>query len=246
MRDGWQNNKDLDILCCTASRLFVHAAARVKFLDNKDRFSEVILGLPEPTYYNGKTCFDSNTTLGSPYTLILEAASSEGDLEVHSKITSTVGAVVLLVSPLPSPGIADLLVWIARRPRYSSHWFGRRLHSVKISTSRKNYSTTRFPDLTTDPSRCANTRFFVSPGYLHLEPVTNCLRAINDRLEQNLPSIPDYALNLEVKGLETRINHLSVTLWYACQSTQPPHQDQGRRRRCCLQHTCFLEEKFLA
>ena len=103
-----------------------------------------------------------------------------------------------------------------------------------------------FPDLTTDPSRCANTRFFVSPGYLHLEPVTNCLRAINDRLEQNHPSIPDYALNLEVKGLETRINHLSVTLWYACQSTQPPHQDQGRRRRYCLQHTCFLEEKFLA
>ena len=114
--------ESLDILCRKASRLFVHAAAKVKFLDNKDRFSkrrpEVIVGLPESTYYSGKTRFDSNTALGSPYTLILEVASSEGDLEVHSKITSTVGAVVLLVSPLPSPGIADLLVWIARRPHY--------------------------------------------------------------------------------------------------------------------------------
>jgi hypothetical protein len=76
-----------------------------------------------------------------------------------------------------------------------------------------------FPDFITDPSRCTDTRFYISPEDLHLELATNCLRMMNEGLEQNLLSLPDYALNSEVKDLETRINdRISVALQYACRS----------------------------
>jgi hypothetical protein len=90
-----------------------------------------------------------------------------------------------------------------------------------------------FPDFITDPSRCTDTRFYISPKDLHLELAMNCLRMMNDGLEQNLLSLPDYALNSEVKDLETRINdRISVALQYACRSwhnhlTETEEDDAG-------------------
>jgi hypothetical protein len=76
-----------------------------------------------------------------------------------------------------------------------------------------------FPDFITDPSRCTDTRFYISPGNLHLELAMNCLRMMNDGLEQNLLSLPDYALNSEVEDLQTRIDdRISIALQYACRS----------------------------
>ena len=42
---------------------------------------------------------------------------------------------------------------------------------------------------------------------------------MNDSLERNLPSLPDYALNSEVKGLDMRIkDRIIVALQHACKS----------------------------
>jgi hypothetical protein len=106
-----------------------------------------------------------------------------------------------------------------------------------------------FPDFITDPSRCTDTRFYISPKDLHLELATNCLRMMNDGLEQNLLSFPDYALNSEVKDLETRINdRIGVALQYACRSWHNHliETEEDVTGELVPYLRIFLEEKFLA
>ena len=104
-----------------------------------------------------------------------------------------------------------------------------------------------FPDFITDPSRCSDTRFYVSTDHLHFQLVMNCLGVMNDRLEQNLLSLPDYFLNSEVDDLETRVSdHVGAALRYACQSwhnhlTETTGDVTGAVSRLRI----FLEKKFL-
>jgi hypothetical protein len=105
-----------------------------------------------------------------------------------------------------------------------------------------------FPDFITDPSRCTDTRFYISPEKMHLELAMNCLRMMNDGLEQNLLSLPDYALNSEVKDLQTRINdRISIALQYACRSWHNHLTEiRGDVTDVVSYLRIFLEEKFLA
>ena len=111
--NGWPSDEDLNVLCRRASGLFVYAVASVKFLDSKielpRRRLEVIARLPESTDHEGKTRFNTKTTLDSLYSSILEVAFGEENAEACSKVRSTIGAVVLLVNPLPSTAIANLV-----------------------------------------------------------------------------------------------------------------------------------------
>jgi len=109
-------------------------------------------------------------------------------------------------------------------------------------------STICFPDFITDPSRCTDTRFYISPGNLHLELVTNCLKIMNNELEQDLLSLPDYALNSEVKDLETRIDdQINITLRYACLSWHNHLTETDECVADVVSHLrAFLEQKFLA
>jgi hypothetical protein len=149
-----------------------------------------------------------------------EEASGVEDLKkAYSKVRATIGAVVLVVNPLPPSGIAELV----RLDPKEVTMFLTLAHSLlalgeDFDQPVKPFHKS-FPDFITDPSRCTDTRFYISPKYLHLELAKNCLRMMNDGLEQNLLSLPDYALNSEVKDLETRINdRISVALQYACRS----------------------------
>jgi hypothetical protein len=218
---GWPSDKDLDMLCRRAAGLFVYAVATVKFLDNKaqppKRQLEVIARLPECTDPEGKTHFRLNTTLDSLYLSILEAAFSEQDPEVYSRIRSTMGAIVLLINPLPPSGITELIGLDSEELIL----FLTLVHSLLILDEDSNQPVKpfhkSFPDFITDPSRCTDTRFYISPPHLHFELATNCLRVMNEGLKQNLLSLPDYTLNSEVEDLQTRINdHISLGLQYAC------------------------------
>jgi len=105
-----------------------------------------------------------------------------------------------------------------------------------------------FPDFITDPSRCIDKRFYISPENLHLQLAINCLRVLNNGLEQNLLSLPDYALNSKVKDLQTRIDgRISVALQYACQSWHNHlSMSRGDVTDVISPIRIFLEEKFLA
>ena len=248
--DGWPSDEDLDILCRRASGLFVYAVASVKFLDSKfelpNRRLEVIVGLPECTDHEGKTRFNSNTTLDSLYTSILEVAFGEENAKACSKVRSTIGAVVLLANPLPPTAIAGLIDLDPKEVIPLLTLVQSLLVFDEDSDQPVKPFHKSFPDFITDPSCCTDSRFYISPGYLHLELVTNCLRVMNDGLEQDLLSLPDYTLNSEVEDLEKRIdNRICVALRYACQSWHNHLTRTGGEVTNVIPHLRVFLENFL-
>ena len=250
--EGWPSDEHIDILCLRAAGLFVYAVATVKFLDSKAqlprRLLEAIAGLPGCTDHEGRTRFNSKTTLDSLYTSILEVAFGEEDPKIYPKVRSTIGAVVLLVNPLPPSGIAEL---IGLDPE-EVILFLTLVQSLLVLDEDSNQPVKpfhkSFPDFTTDPSRCTDMRFYISPGHLHFELAMGCLRVMDEGLEQNLLRLPEYALNSEVQDLQTRIDdRISVALRYACQSWHN-HLTKARGSAIDLVFRLhiFLERKFLA
>ena len=224
----------------------------MKFLDSKTHLPEqrleVILGLPECTAYEGKTHFNSRTTLDSLYMLILKTAFEEEDPEVDSKVRSIVGTIILLFNPLPPPGIAELIGVDPKEVAIFTTLLQLLLTFGEDSSQSVKPFHKSFPDFITNHSRCTDARFWISPENLHLEVVVNCLRVINSGLEQNLLSLPDYALNLEVEDLDMRIRHrISDALEYACRSWHNHLTRTGSGNVDVICHLqIFLEEKFLA
>ena len=249
---SWPSDEHIELLCHRAGGLFVYAVATAKFLDSnihlpKQRL-DMIASLPECTVPEGKTCFKPNTTLDSLYTSILEMAFHEGDPEADSKIRSTIGTVVLLVNPLPVSGIAELVGLDPEEVRL----FLKLVQSLLILDGNSNLPIKpfhkSFPDFITNSSRCLNVRFYILPGSLHLNLATNCLRLMNDSLEQNLLLLPNYALNSEVKDMPMRIkDHVSIALQYACQFWHNHLTEaRGDVTDAVFHLHIFLEDKFLA
>ena len=235
----------MNILCQRAAGLFVYAVATVKYLGKAfylpDKQLEAIVNFPDSTGYEGKTSLDPL------YLWILGETFRVDDPVVCAKIRTIIGAVVLLVNPLPPSGIAELVGLETRDvlPFLTSVQSLLVLDEDPIQPVKPFHKS--FPDFITDPSRCADTRFYISPEHPHFQLVTNCLRVMNDRLEQDLLLLPDYALNSEVDDLEARIgDRVSAALRYACQPwyhhltvTTGDMTDAIS----CLR--VFLEEKFL-
>ncbi|KAF9645947.1 hypothetical protein BDM02DRAFT_3062746, partial [Thelephora ganbajun] len=254
--ERWPSDEHIDLLCCRAGGLFVYAVATVRFLDSRihlpKRRLEVIVNLPECTAHEGKTRFNpkSKTTLDLLYTSILKVAFSEDeeDMEVDCKVRSTIGAVVLVVNPLPPSGIAELTGLDPNEVTQFLMLLQSLLAFDEDSSRPVKPFHKSFPDFITDPSRCTDTRFWVSPKVLHLELAMNCLRVMNDGLERNLLSLPDYALNSEVEDLEARTDdRISDALRYACRSWHSHlTKTEGDVADVIPLLRVFLEEKFLA
>jgi hypothetical protein len=154
-------------------------------------------------------------TLDSLYASILQAAFSEEDPDVDSKVRTLIGAVVMVVNPLPPRAIADLT---GLEPEEVVLYL--RLIQSLITLEEEPDQPVKpfhksFPDFIVDPSRRSKTRFCVSPGSTHSEPTANCLRLMSNELEKNLLSLSECALNSEVKDLQTRIDgRISIGLQY--------------------------------
>ena len=232
--------------------LFVYAVATVKFLDSNahlpERRLDIIVSLPKSTVPEGRTQFKPKMTLDSLYTSVLRTAFSEEDPEADSKVRSTIGAVVLLVNPLPPLGIAEL-IGLDPREVILLLTSVQSLFSLDEDPARsvKPFHKS-FPDFITDPLRCADARFCISPGHLHFELATNCLRVMNHGLEQDLLSLPEYTLNSGVKDLQARIDgRISIALQYACRSWHIHLTEARGDISGVISHLhTFLEVKFLA
>ena len=250
--EEWPSDEHIGLLCRRAAGLFVYAVATVKFLDSgthlPKRRLDVILSLPECTAPEGTTHFKPETTLDSLYASILQTAFSKEDPEVDAKVRSTIGAVVLLVNPLPPLEVAKLIDLDAEEVILFLTLVQSLLTLDEDFNQPVKSFHKSFPDFITDPSRCLDTRFYISPGNLHLELAINCLRTMNDGLKQNLLSFPDYALNSDVKDLRTRIkDRISVALEYACKFWHSHlTRTVGDVAGIISGLRFFLEEKFLA
>jgi len=249
---GWPTDEHVNLLGRRAAGLFVYAVATIKFLDSKThppkQQLDRIISLPDCTVPEGKTWFNSKTTLDSLYSSILQMAFSNEDPKVYSKVRSTIGAIILLVNPLPPSAMTEL---IGLDPEQVI-LFLTLVQSLFTLDEDPNQPVKpfhkSFPDFITDPSRCLDTRFHISPGDSHLELARNCLRLMNNGLEQNLLSLPNYVLNSEVEDLQTRVkDHISVALEYACRSWHSHlTRTTGDVTGLITDLRIFLEEKFLA
>ena len=117
----------------------------------------MIAGLPECTDHEGKTRFNAKTTLDSLYTSILEVSFGEENVEVCSKVRSSIGAVVLLVNPLPSTAIANLIDLDPEEVIPLLTLVQSLLVFDEDSDQPVKPFHKSFPDFITDPSRCTDS-----------------------------------------------------------------------------------------
>ena len=221
--NGWPTDGQLDALCRRAAGFFVYAVATVNFLKHKfkrpsDRL-DVIMKSPGCTLYEGKVELKVYTSLDSLYTSILQEAFSGNDAEDNAMVRSVLSAVVLAANPLPPFTIATLT-------RFECDEVFSLLESIQsllllhedpghpVQPFHKSFN-----DFITDPIRCADPQFYISPDY-HAKLILRCLELMGDLLKKNMCSTPDYTLNSEVEDLpkRTKESGISGVLEYACRS----------------------------
>ena len=214
--DDWPTEKDLDRLCEQAAGLFVYAAATVKFVcndkwDPRDRLNN-FLRSQKIGGHEGKT-------LDSLYISILQGAFGDDDAENHVKTRSVLGAVILAVNPLSPSTIATLL----RVDVKSVHRLLSSVNSLLILHENIDHRVRAFhksfPDFVTDPTRCTDERFHISPLDHHLQLLVGCLDLMNRTLEKNTCGLPDGVANSDVSDLKERTEQcINPALRYACMS----------------------------
>jgi hypothetical protein len=179
----WPTKEHLDLLCKRAAGLFVYAVAMVKFIDHKisnpKRQLDRLLQSPDSSVCEGKTNTTEDMTLDFLYTSILHDAFGDNNLEDDAMTRSVLSAIVLSVNPLSPSTIATLLESNADYvpPLLSS------VNSLLILQEDSNLPVRpfhkSFSDFITDPARCTNPRYYISPPDHHLELLIHCLDLMN-------------------------------------------------------------------
>jgi hypothetical protein len=246
----WPTDAHLDLLCRRAAGFFVYAVATVNFLKHKFRRPsdqlDIIAKSPGSTSHEGQMGLKVYHSLDSLYTSIFHTAFLENNADDDDMVRSVLSIMVLATNPL-SPSIIATLTGLECDVVMSLLELIRSLlvlHNIDhpIQPFHKSFS-----DFITDPARCVNKRFHVSPGY-HLKLALNCLQLMDKSLKRNMCSLPDYALNSDVDDLLEKIEESGIcgALEYACRSwykhlvgTTDWTMDVVSALRC------FLEEKFV-
>ena len=157
---NWPTEGQLDRLCERAAGLFVYAAATFKFIDNKRRDPGTQLDLLLQSQKIG-AC--KGKTLDLLYMSVLRGSFDDDDPEYDAKTRSILSAVVLAANPLSPSTITTLLGLNTKdiSPLLSS------VNSLLILQEDVNHPVRpfhkSFPDFITDPTRCINPRFHISP-----------------------------------------------------------------------------------
>ena len=249
--DGWPTDEHLDSLCRRAGGFFVYAVATLNFLKHKfkrptDRL-DIIMKSPESTAYEGKAELTVHTSLDFLYMSIFQEAFRKNDEEDDAMVRSVLSTVILVVNPLSPSALATLLdfecdVVLSLLESIQS------LLVLHDDVDRPVYPFHKsFPDFIKDSTRCTDTRFYISPDY-HTELVLCCFKLMEELLEKNMCSIPDYALNSEVNDLLERAESSGIhgALEYACRSWHKHLiAGAGQAEDVVSALSSFLEQKFL-
>ena len=254
--DTWPTKTELDTLCTRAAGSFVYAVAAVKFIDKASRNSrkriDLLLQLPGSAVSKTEIAFNEVKALDSFYALILqEAFYGCRNPDNDPTIRSVLSAVVLAADPLSPPTIATLL-------GLDVDDVSRLLSSTRpLLTPRKDTNDPvlplyeHFPGFITDPNRCTNERFHVSPSIHHPQLLMACINLMVQTLEgPNVCQLPDGAANSDIGNLKQRIGQrINPALIYACRSWHvhlvDRHTTSVDAPGITLAIHRFLENKFL-
>jgi len=251
-QDVWPTDKHLDLLRERAAGLFVYAVATLKFLDHaftppSERLNIIVMA-PGSTTHEGKAKVRLSGTLDSLYLSTFQSAFGGVGAEDDEKVCFVISAVVLAVNPLPPSAIATLVELGKQEVMGILQLIQSLLKLSEDPDSPVVPFHKSFPDFITDPLRCPDQRFHISPSAGHLKLALSCLKLMNNSLEQNILSLPNYALNSEVEDLEERTkSYISVALEYACKSWHS-HLAEARGDVVVIipvLHS-FMQERFLA
>ena len=221
--DGWPTEGELKSLCRRAGGLFVYAVATLNFIDHKlhdpsDRL-DVIMMSPESTAHEGKAKLKAYTSLDLLYTSIFQTVFLEEDPDDDAMIRSILSPMVLVTNLLSVSAIATLTGFHCNKVQCLFELIQSLLILPEDPKDPVQPFHKSFPDFITDPTRCSNPRFYISPDY-HIELVLHCFKLMDKSLKKNMCSIPDYTLNSEVEDLPKRIEESGIHggLEYACRS----------------------------
>ena len=214
--DSWPTEEQLDQLCGRAAGLFVYAAATIKFIDTNRRDPKKQLDL---LLQSQKIGDHEGKSLDSLYTSILRDAFGDDRPEDDAKTRSILGAVILAANPLSPSTIAVLLGFDAEDVSF----FLSSANSLLILKEDVNRPVRpfhkSFPDFITDPNRCTNARFHISPPDHHAQLLIGCLGLMDRTLEKNMCKLPDGVANSDVSDLKERAEEfIDPALQYACVS----------------------------
>jgi len=220
-QDVWPTEEQLDLLCERAAGLFVYAVATLKFLDHSftppNEQLAVITKAQGSTTHEGQANLNLGTTLDSLYLSCFRSAFDRTSAEDNEKIRLVIGVVVLAMNPLPPSAISALVNLGKQQVMNILHLIHSLLKLPEDPDSTVLPFHKSFPDFITDPLRCPDGRFHISPRTCHLNLALSCLKLMNNSLEPNLLSLPNYVLNSEVEDLQARISdHINTALKYAC------------------------------
>ena len=249
--DGWPTEEDVDQLCEQAAGLFVYAMATIRFIGRGSigprAQLERLLQSPESTTHQGKTKLTPKTTLDSLYTSILQGGFEDDDPENDSKIRSVLGAIVLATNPLSPSSIGTLLGFHTSDVSHQLSLVHSLVLQGDINHPVKPFHKS-FPDFITDPARCIDQRFYLSPPHHHHGILKGCLELMNQTLEKNMCKLPDAITNLDVKDLKERTEQcINPALQYACKSWYSHLANEKTVYSATISTAIdhFLREKFL-
>ena len=214
---NWPTEEQFDRLCERAAGLFVYAAATVKFVDNNKWNPRKRL---KTLLQSQKVGDHEGRPLDSLYTSILQDAFGNDKPECDAKIRSILSVVVLAANPLSSSVIATLFGFDAGDvPLLLSSANSLLLLQAHVDDPQVRPFHKSFPDFITDPTRCTNPRFHISPPDHHTQLLIRCLDIMNRTLGKNMCKLPDGVANSDVSDLKDKTDkYVDPALRYACAS----------------------------
>ena len=186
--DNWPTDAQLDLLVERANGLFVYAVATAKFLGRKDTTpcgQYAILAHSQDTIHEGTVeGVHRGLSLDSLFISILqEAFKNDDDVAYNAVIRSVLGVLVLTAVPLP-PSVIAVLTRLRIETVMGILSAIQPLLRLEGDLDKPVYLLhPLLRDILTSPIRCANKRFYISPGKFHSEITFNCLNLMIETRE---------------------------------------------------------------
>jgi len=217
----------------------LYAVATIRFLGISNTLPSeqyaIIAHSPDDTIHEGTVeGTHGGLSLDSLCVTVLQASFRDNDDEDDTAVCSILATMVLVTRPLSPSTIAGLTGLEVREVMSI-------LQSIQ-SLVRLDQHVRPFhkllSDVLTSPTRCADKRFYISPGRYHPEIALNCLKLMNEAPEDSFPP--------QTHTLDSDVEYPfgETALGYACTSWHI-HLTEAREDFTVLIPTLrqFMEEK---